>query len=77
MLILSRKENESIILQWGEAQAKVKIFEIKPWCVKIGVEAPKSVSILRDELVGRPRPKDAIRPTKVQRRNASYRWRST
>ena len=47
MLILSRKENESIYL--GQ-DIEIKIVEISKGSVKIGIEAPKNINILRGEL---------------------------
>lgn len=48
MLILSRKLDESIII--GE-NIEIKIISIDKGMVKIGIEAPSSVSILRSELI--------------------------
>ncbi len=47
MLILSRKEGESI--QLGE-DMEVKIIQTAKGYVKIGIEAPKTLMILRKEL---------------------------
>lgn len=47
MLILNRKVGESIIL--GD-NVEVKILDIQDGRVKIGVEAPKDISILRKEV---------------------------
>ncbi|ECQ6531987.1 carbon storage regulator CsrA [Campylobacter jejuni] len=48
MLILSRKENESIIIGEG---IEIKVVQTGKGYVKIGIEAPKSLMILRKELV--------------------------
>lgn len=48
MLVLARKVDESIII--GE-NIKVKIISIDKGVVKLGIEAPSSVSIVRDELL--------------------------
>lgn len=48
MLVLSRKPNESIKI--GD-NIELKIIEVKGDAVRIGIEAPKSVDILRGELV--------------------------
>ncbi|NDJ26640.1 carbon storage regulator [Campylobacter sp. MIT 12-8780] len=48
MLILSRKENESV--QIGE-DIEIKIIQVSKGYVKIGIEAPKSLMILRKELI--------------------------
>lgn len=48
MLILSRKINESIFI--GD-NIEVKIVSIDKGVVKLGIEAPSSVSIMRSELI--------------------------
>ena len=48
MLILSRKENESIIIGEG---IEIKVVQTGKGDAKIGIEAPKSLMILRKELV--------------------------
>jgi len=50
MLIISRKPQESF--QIGE-NIKVSIIEIKPNRVKISIEAPTNIRILRTELLNR------------------------
>ena len=47
MLILNRKAGESIVI--GE-NIEVKILEVVDGKIKIGIEAPKNVSILRKEV---------------------------
>jgi len=51
MLILSRKLDEAI---WLGDNIKVKIMGIEKGTVKIGIEAPTNITILREEL------KDAV-----------------
>lgn len=48
MLVLSRKGNETIKI--GN-DIEIKIIEVKGDIVRIGIEAPKNVDILRGELV--------------------------
>lgn len=48
MLVLSRKANETI--QIGD-DIEIRILEVKGDTVRIGIEAPKSIDILRGELV--------------------------
>ncbi|AJC91054.1 carbon storage regulator [Campylobacter subantarcticus LMG 24377] len=48
MLILSRKENESIKI--GD-DIEIKIVQTGKGYAKIGIEAPKSLMILRKELI--------------------------
>ncbi|MDZ7672941.1 MAG: carbon storage regulator CsrA [Halanaerobiales bacterium] len=47
MLILSRKEDEKILI---DDDIKISIVEIKGNQVKIGIEAPQDVEILREEV---------------------------
>ncbi len=49
MLVLSRKTGESILL--GD-DIEVKILESKDGRVKVGIEAPRSVSVIRKEVLG-------------------------
>ena len=48
MLVLARKTNESIVL--GD-DITVRIISIDKGVVKIGIDAPKNVTILRSELL--------------------------
>jgi len=47
MLILNRKLNESIII---DDRIEIKILEIVDGKIKIGIEAPKEISVLRKEI---------------------------
>jgi carbon storage regulator len=47
MLILTRKKDESIII---DGKIEIKIIEIEEGKVKIGIEAPKDIDIIRNEL---------------------------
>jgi carbon storage regulator len=47
MLILNRKEGESIII--GD-NVEIRILEVQEGRIKIGIDAPKEVSILRKEV---------------------------
>lgn len=48
MLVLSRKTNETIKI--GD-DIEIRVLEVKGDTIRIGIEAPKSVDILRGELV--------------------------
>jgi carbon storage regulator len=47
MLILSRKSSECIVIDGG---ITVQVIEIQGNRVRLGIEAPKEISILRSEL---------------------------
>lgn len=47
MLILSRKKDESIII---DGNIEIKVLEIEDGKVRIGIEAPKNIDIFRKEL---------------------------
>jgi len=47
MLVLTRKKNQGIML--GD-DIRITVLEIREDAVKIGIEAPKEVNILRSEL---------------------------
>lgn len=48
MLVLKRKEGEAIVI--GK-DVKVVILEIESSSVKVGIEAPKSITIFREEVL--------------------------
>ena len=48
MLVLSRKTNDTIKI--GD-NIEIRILEVKGDAVRIGIEAPKSIDILRGELI--------------------------
>jgi len=57
MLVLSRRVNESIFLETSDGSIEVTLTNINGNQARIGVRAPKSVVILREELVGRDQAK--------------------
>lgn len=48
MLVLARKVDESIVIGDG---ITIKVISIEKGVVKLGIDAPKSVSIIRSELL--------------------------
>ncbi len=66
MLVLKRKEGQSIII--GQ-KIVVKVVEIEGRSVKIGIEAPKDVNIVREELLQKAKEKIAsasIKPEAIE-----------
>jgi carbon storage regulator CsrA len=50
MLVLSRREDEAIVLRIGKKDILVEVLEILPGRVRLGLTAPAEVIILRGEL---------------------------
>lgn len=50
MLVLSRKVNESILI---DGHIKVSIVAIKGNAVRLGIDAPPNVHVLREEVLNR------------------------
>jgi carbon storage regulator CsrA len=50
MLVLSRKLNEKVL--FPDIQAAVQVVAIKPGVVRLGVEAPRDVAVVRAEIQG-------------------------
>lgn len=50
MLILSRKEQESVIIQVGEVRVSVMVTRLGPEQVRLGFTAPRDVVIHRKEV---------------------------
>ena len=48
MLVLSRKKNESIVI---DDRIKITIVEVRGDKVRLGIEAPREISVMRAELV--------------------------
>jgi carbon storage regulator len=48
MLVLSRHENEAIVIG---GQIRVTVVEIRGHQIRLGIEAPKEVAVWREELV--------------------------
>jgi len=77
MLILSRKTNESIVI---DGRIIVRIMRVEGEAVKVGIEAPADVPVHRQEIYdeiqrnnrealtqGRPAPPKLPRPTALQK----------
>ena len=59
MLVITRKVGESIVIN---DDIVVTVVQVQRGRVRVGVEAPPGVLILRDELQRRPRPEAAPLP---------------
>jgi len=57
MLILTRKKDETMTV--GH-EVRVQVLGVSGNQVKIGIDAPREVSIMRDELLGSPKDGDAL-----------------
>lgn len=57
MLVLSRKRNEDILIGTGENTIVVRVLEIAPDRVKLGVVAPTTINVFRKELADKPKSK--------------------
>lgn len=51
MLVLSRKTSESIVIGEGDNQITVTVVKTGPFQVRIGIDAPKSMKVVRSELL--------------------------
>jgi two-component system, OmpR family, response regulator len=73
MLVLSRKLNEKILLP--SIHTSVEVLDIKGDRVRLGIEAPASVTILREELAARQAAEGGlpVRPTAPVRKPAGDR----
>lgn len=71
MLILTRRVGETLVVGEGNDQVKVTVMGVKGNQVRIGVDAPKSISVHREEIydriqqekalgISRPEPKDKV-----------------
>jgi carbon storage regulator len=49
MLVLSRKADESIVIDGG---IRITVVEIRGNRIRLGIEAPKEIPIKRQELIG-------------------------
>jgi len=51
MLVLSRKKHESLTINAAGTSIRVVVVRIGPNAVRIGIEAPLDITVVRDELV--------------------------
>ena len=51
MLVLSRKTNEGIII---DGKIKVVVLKVQGNIIRIGIEAPREIPVIREELIDDP-----------------------
>jgi len=68
MLVLSRKLSQQILIG---SEISITVVKIEGNHVRLGIEAPQGVSILRDELVGRLNQPRSRQTDRVSRRDVS------
>ena len=51
MLVLSRKKDQKIILSINEKNVEITVVKIDQSSVRLGIQAPADVTILRSELL--------------------------
>jgi carbon storage regulator len=51
LLVLSRKNNQSILIRGREGEIRVVVVESEKGKIRLGIEAPKGYLILREEVV--------------------------
>jgi carbon storage regulator CsrA len=54
MLVLSRRRDEKIVLPG--LGVTIQVLDIRRGAVRLGIAAPPEVTVLRQEVVGKPRP---------------------
>jgi carbon storage regulator CsrA len=58
MLVLSRRLNQKVVLPG--LNVTVQVVSLKAGVVRLGIEAPPEVQVLRAELLGRPAPDSGV-----------------
>jgi carbon storage regulator len=51
MLVISRKKGEAILFKSKEGDVRIVLIEVERGRVRLGIEAPKGYSIIREELL--------------------------
>ncbi len=51
MLVLSRKKNEGILIKGRDGDIRILAIEIDKGKIRLGIEAPKGYTIVREELI--------------------------
>lgn len=51
MLVLSRKVNEVLVIGQGETAVRVVVLSVQGDQVKLGIEAPRAILVMREEVL--------------------------
>ena len=51
MLVLSRKKNQGILIRGKDGDIRIVVLEADKGKMRLGIEAPKGCSIIREELI--------------------------
>lgn len=54
MLVVGRREGETIIVQTIDGEIVVSLERLQGTQARIGIEAPEQVKVLREEVLGHP-----------------------
>lgn len=54
MLVLSRKQNEELLLFHAGQRIVIRVVDVGPNRVRIGIEAPEECVVVRGEIEGKP-----------------------
>ena len=73
MLVLSRKVGEKIIIP--ELNTSIEIVEVKAGRVRVGIDAPRSVRVVREEIASTPAAASA-NPARTSKREAEHKSRN-
>jgi carbon storage regulator len=58
MLILTRKVNETVVI--GDNQVEITVLGVKGGQVRLGINAPKDISVHRKEIYSKIHPSDQL-----------------
>ena len=53
MLVLSRKEDQQLVIQMGQETVLVRVLDVNGDRVRLGITAPRSVAVHREEVARR------------------------
>lgn len=62
MLVLSRRPSERVLLKIGDIEIAVTLVRVNEYGARLGFEAPKNVTILRDEVPDDSAIRDPVPP---------------